>query len=101
VVRYAVLFLLLFAPAVAQDSLYRLPDHLVQVAPGVVEVRGNRVLTYLEGLGWLPDGPNSHPIVIDGAVYVSNVLLDYLGLDLPRLTQIRSSDTGRRHRPHP
>jgi hypothetical protein len=94
VVRYAALLSLLFALAFAQDGLYRLPDHLVQVAPGVVEVRGNRVLTYLEGLGWLPDGPATHPIVIDGAVYVSDVLLDYLDIALPRLERIRSSDTG-------
>lgn len=78
----------------AQDGLYRLPDALVRIAPGAVELHGERVITYVEGLGWLPDGPASYPVVIDNAVYVGGELLDYLGLDLPRLERIRSSDTG-------
>lgn len=75
----------------AEDGpLYRLPGADVQVAGGAVELHyQGRVVTYVQGLGWLGDVQADPPRVTDRGVLVGPSLLDALGVSLPRLGGVR------------
>ncbi|HEX7022081.1 MAG TPA: phosphodiester glycosidase family protein [Trueperaceae bacterium] len=89
---FVVVIFLLGSPASAASQLYRLPEAYVTRTPGAVQIKvGMRSYQYVSGLGWLNAEFNGSPIVEADGVYVTNELLNELGIDLPRLADIRSS----------
>ncbi len=70
--------------------LYRLPGASVHVSDGAIELTyGGKRLTYVEGLGWLGHVQADPPKVTPGGVLVDGSILDALGVQLPRLEDVR------------
>jgi hypothetical protein len=94
--RFAGLVLLLVSllgAAFAQDRLYLVPPGMVERFEGAIQIRyEGGAVSYVDGLGWLPFGPDIPPYERAGRLYLSETLLDHLPLALPRLEGIRISE---------
>ncbi|MEM7735550.1 MAG: hypothetical protein AAF267_07145 [Deinococcota bacterium] len=90
-----VVFSLLISISHAQIPLFQLPpDVEVETRTGSVELRvGDVVLNHVGGLGWLADDLVEQPVVEDGEVFVSASVLEFLGLDGPRLENVRVNNS--------
>jgi hypothetical protein len=76
--------------ASAQGGLYLVPESMVTRLPGAIQIQhGDAFISYVEGLGWLPDGPDIAPVEIGGRIYLSELLLEHISVKLPRLTGVR------------
>ena len=83
---------LISAPVVAASDLYRLPGATAGVEGDAIVVRyGGREETYVAGLGWLSGIAAEAPVVTGSDVLLSAAALDVLGVDLPRVTAVRTS----------
>jgi hypothetical protein len=84
------LLIALAGPVAAQG--YRLPQAALTVVGGAATLRyGSVESTYVDGIGWLNGWPAPPPELRDGVVVVDGTLLPWLGVDLPRIEDIRSS----------
>ncbi|MEM6428842.1 MAG: phosphodiester glycosidase family protein [Deinococcota bacterium] len=94
VLQFIVLSLLI-SISHAQIPLFQLPPEVeVETRIGSVELRvGDIVLNHVGGLGWLADDLVEQPVVEDGEVFVSASVLEFLGLDGPRLENIRVNNS--------
>ena len=76
--------------AAQKAPLYRLPGAAVSLGDGAVTLSyGGTTLTYVEGLGWLGNVQADPPKVTGGTVLVDASILDALGVELPRLSDVR------------
>ncbi|MDQ3459797.1 MAG: phosphodiester glycosidase family protein [Deinococcota bacterium] len=91
---YLLLGFALFGVAGAQDRLYLVPPSMVTESPAALQIQhGDTHIAYIDGLGWLPYGPDIPPLREGGQVYVSELVLEALAPSLPRLTGVRIGET--------
>lgn len=93
-----IFFLVSLAFGQESEAFYKLPAAYVdgsQRDEGVVRLEHDgKTLNYAPGIGWLEQTGLDQPLFQDDNVFVSGEVLDYLGLNLPRLAGVRSSNSG-------
>ena len=81
--------------ALAQSALFKLPETTFSRGGGSVVLHGpSGDLSYIEGLGWSSGVALDPPVVVEGEVYGSDALLGFLGVALPRLSDVRFGGSG-------
>ena len=91
----SLLFASSFASVNAQEALYQIPANLVRVEPGAVTLRApTGDVTYVEGLGWRVPNDLAAPLVVENEAYATAELLSFLGVDMPRLENVRVGGSG-------
>ena len=75
-----------------EATLFRLPGASARVNDDAIVVSyAGREETYVAGLGWLAGLNAAAPVVAGADVLLSDAALDLLGVDLPRVTAVRTS----------